>query len=270
MTEPILLRELTDGVLLLTLNRPERKNSWTLELEETYFQALVDAAGNPDVRVIVITGSGTSFCPGLDMQVLSAASEGDHFAIRPRRPMTLAYTVPKPIIAVINGACAGIGLIQALCADIRFAAKGAKITTSFARRGLPAENASSWLLPRIVGTGVAMDLLLSARVITAEEAHELGLVNRVYDFPDLLPAALAYAHDVAANCSPLSMANIKRQVQGDLDRTCEQSRQEASRLLVEMGEQPDFREGVASYTEKRPPRFGGVAYDADLPADWSR
>jgi enoyl-CoA hydratase/carnithine racemase len=259
------LRELdADGVLLLTLNRPERNNAWNLDMEEAFFDALVEGAADPDVRVIVITGAGRSFCPGLDIDALAAATAGERFGSRPRRPMTMARLVPKPVIAAINGACAGIGLIQSLCADLRFAAEGAKFTTSFARRGLPAENATAWMLPRLVGTGVAMDLLLSARVVLADEAKAIGLVDRLCAPDDLLPDALAYARDLARNCSPASMASIKRQVHADFERSFEESRRDALRAVGAMNTHPDFREGVLSFQEKRAPHFQGLSADIDV------
>jgi enoyl-CoA hydratase/carnithine racemase len=263
MGEPILLSELNSGVLLLTLNRPDRNNAWMIDLEEAYFGALADAAKDPAVHVIVLTGAGRSFCPGADMQDLTAAADGNRAPDRPRRPMTFARSIPKPVIAAINGACAGIGLIQACAADIRFAARGVKFTTAFARRGLPAENSLSWLLPRLVGTGTAMDLLLSSRVFLAEEAQALGLVDRLCEPDKVLPEALAYATDMALNCSPRSMAAIKEQVLGDWERTAEESRLHALELLGELREQPDFTEGVRSYTDKRAPDFEGLSIDIE-------
>ena len=264
MTDPVLLRELDSGVLLLTYNRPDRNNAWTIELEEAYFGALAGAAKDRAVHVIVVTGAGRSFCPGMDMQVLSDATEGIRPPDRPRRPMTFARSIPKPVIVAINGACAGIGFIQACAADIRFAARGAKLTTAFARRGLPAENSISWLLPRLVGTGRAMDLLLSSRVLPAEEAHAVGLVDYLCEPATLLAEALAYAKDMALNCSPHSMASIKRHVLGDWERTAEDSRLLALRQLAELQKEADFAEGVRSYTEKRPPQFEGLSIDVDL------
>ena len=266
----LVLRDLEDGVLLLTWNRPDRHNAWTIDLEEAYFGALLDAAADPEVRSIVVTGAGRSFCPGLDLEVLTAATQGTPMASRRRHPMTMARRIPKPVIAAVNGAAAGIGFIQMLACDLRFASSAAKFTTSFARRGLPAENATSWLLPRLVGTGVATDLLLSARVVEASEALALGLVNRVTEPDDLLPTALAYARDLAANCSPASMAAIKGQLMADLERGSEESRLESMVTVSELSAGADFDEGVRSYREKRPPRFAGLAAATAVPKGWYR
>jgi enoyl-CoA hydratase/carnithine racemase len=265
-TEPTVLESLEEGVLTLTLNRPDRANAWNPEMEFTYFDAVSRAAQNPDVRVVVVTGKGRTFCPGMDSGTLTASVGGQRAYSNLRRPMTFAYGLDKPLIAAINGACAGIGLIQACCADVRFVARGTKLTTAFARRGLPAENGLSWLLQRIVGTSNAADLLLSARAVTADEAKELGLVNRVYEPDELMGAVMAYARDMAVNCSPTSMANIKRQMRADADRTLDLARKDGLRLVGVHQQLDDFREGIMSYVEKRPPTFEGLRHQ--IAAEW--
>jgi enoyl-CoA hydratase/carnithine racemase len=166
-----------------------------------------------------------------------------------------ALNVPKPVIAAVNGACAGIGMVQALMCDIRFAAAGAKFTTAFSRRGLIAEYGMSWILPRLAGTSRALDLLFSARVVLAEEALELGLVNRVVPAEHLLDETLAYAAEIAVNCSPTSMSIMKQQVYRDISRDLVTAHDDAIELMKASLRRPDFREGVASYLQKRPPSF---------------
>jgi enoyl-CoA hydratase/carnithine racemase len=254
-----------EDVAVVTLNRPERLNAWTDEMENTYFGLLDECAASADVRAIVVTGAGNGFCAGADMNQLQQlsgggnAGAGGNGARAERRPQATPLSIPKPIIAAINGACAGIGLVQALMCDIRFAARGAKFTTAFARRGLVAEHGISWILPRLVGPARALDLLLSGRVVLAEEALELGLVNRVVPGADLLDETLAYARDLATNCSPASMATMKRQVYADLEHGLEAALEEADRLMLRSFTAPDFVEGVASFVERREPSFPALA-----------
>jgi enoyl-CoA hydratase/carnithine racemase len=253
--------QVQDGVAVLTLNRPDRLNAWTAEMERAYFTMLQECADAPEVRVIVVTGAGRGFCAGADMQALQAIGEGEELGSaeeHARYPQTLALSIPKPIIAAINGACAGIGLVQALMCDIRFAAEGVKLTTAFARRGLVAEHGISWMLPRLVGPAKALDLLLSGRVVFAEEAQELGLVNRVLAPDRLMDAVLEYAHDLVVNCSPRSMATMKRQVYADLQRELPDALEDADRLMLESFTAPDFAEGVTSFIERRDPRFAAL------------
>jgi enoyl-CoA hydratase/carnithine racemase len=243
------------GVLVLTLSRPGRRNMWTEGMELDFYAALDRATSDEGVRVIVVTGAGDAFCPGLDPQVLDQIRGGSRYTTN-RRPQTYATTVPKPIIGAINGACAGIGLAQALCFDYRFAVRGAKFTTAFSKRGLPAEDASAWMLTRLVGPAHAMDLLLSGRVFSAEEAARLGVVQQLSEPGEVLGDAVDYARGLAATVSPVAMAMIKDQVWRDSETTMEQARVRAQYLLVQAKAQPDFQEGVRSLVEKRPARFG--------------
>ena len=261
--EPVRYEVGDSGVAVLTLNRPERMNGWGGGLATTFYSRLDDAEADPDVRAIVVTGSGRAFCAGADMgdlTTISAATVDDAAGtdvgklVGTRHPHFL-MTMRKPVIAAINGACAGMGLTLALACDVRFAAEGAKFTTSFARRGLIAEYGISWLLPRIVGTGVAMDLLLSGRVILADEAARLGLVNDVAAAGDLLTRAISYAEDIAANCAPSSLAVIKQQVYADTMRDVFEASDHAEKLMHESMTRPDFIEGITSFFQKRPPHF---------------
>jgi len=255
----VVQRQVRDGVALLTLNRPDRLNAWTVEMERVYFAMLEECAQAEDVRVIVLTGAGRGFCAGADMHDLQALGDGkvdvDVEAALERHPQTFPLSIPKPIIAAINGACAGIGLVAALMCDVRFAAEGAKLTTAFARRGLVAEHGISWILPRLVGPARALELLLSGRVVLAEEAQALGLVNRVLAPETLLEGTLDYARELVVNCSPASMATIKRQVYADLDRGLPDALAGADELMLESFTAPDFVEGVTSFLQRRDPRF---------------
>jgi enoyl-CoA hydratase/carnithine racemase len=259
----VVLCSVDGGVATITLNRPEANNGWTGDMQTRYFDLLVESEKNPDVRAIVVTGAGKSFCPGADMQMLSGATTStDAGGIGTQTDALPNFTpmlISKPIIGAINGACAGVGLIQALMFDIRIAAAGAKFTVAFARRGLIAEYGSSWLLPRLVGHSNAMDLLLSSRTFLAEEAKEMGLVNRVVPREHVLEEALMYARDLATNCCPTSMAIMKRQVLADYNTTLPEATDAANREMVASLRRDDFKEGVRSFLERRAPTFDPYA-----------
>ncbi|MBV9486577.1 MAG: enoyl-CoA hydratase/isomerase family protein [Frankiaceae bacterium] len=249
-----------DGVAVLTLNDPANRNAWSPALEQEFYATLEAADADPSVRVVILTGAGKTFCPGAAGSRLDVIAEtGISYADRVPFSRTLAFR--KPLIAAINGGCAGVGFIQAMMCDVRFAAATAKLTTAFARRGLPAEHAISWLLPRLVGLENAIDLLLSGRVVTAAAAKELGLVSRVVEPDQLLDAAREYAHDIATHCGPHATALIKRQVLVDLDSSYRDALDRAVAATEAASRTPEFREGVDAFLHKREPRF------ADLPAD---
>src|SRR5688572_9911590 len=257
MADDVVLHEVRDdGVGILTLNRPERMNAWTGELETRYFQLLEDFDKSDDVRAIVVTGAGRGFCPGADMDLLQGLGGGGaSLAAGDRKPVTFPLTVRKPLIGAINGACAGVGLVQALMFDVRFAAAGAKITFAFARRGLIAEYGSSWILPRLTGMSRAIDLMMSSRVFTSEEALDLGVVNYVVPKEDVLEKAVEYASDIAQNCSPTSIAVMKQQLYGHALLDVDTALAESNKLMRESLAREDFKEGVQSYVQKRPPAF---------------
>ena len=237
-------------------------------MEHEYAWALIEADRDADVRVVVITGAGRGFCAGADAKALDRISEtGDYDKAAPPPPddipelatgevFLLAPRMRKPVIAAVNGPAAGVGFVLMCSADVRFAAEGAKLTTSFARLGLPAEHGVSWVLVRLVGAGHAADLLLSSRVVLAEDAVGMGLVNAVVPAGELLPHTLAYAKRMAAELSPSSLAVIKRQVYDDLERDHRSALQWSVDEMKRMVKEPDFVEGAAALSERRPPRFG--------------
>jgi enoyl-CoA hydratase/carnithine racemase len=261
--DPVLL-SVDAGIATVTLNRPERLNAWTGALEARYFDLLDQCAADPEVRVIVVTGAGKGFCAGADMDMLQGlgSTEGGESARReataPRRHQWHTTTIAKPVIAAINGACAGIGLCQALMCDVRFAAHSAKFTTAFARRGLIAEHGISWSLPRLVGPSRALDLLMSGRVFQGDEAAAMGVVSASLPGDELLDHVHAYAHDMATNCSPSSMAVMKRQVWQAMSQDVVAATETSYPLMSASLRAEDFREGVQSFLQKRPPKFASL------------
>jgi enoyl-CoA hydratase/carnithine racemase len=255
--DELVTREITDGVAVLTWNRPERNNAWSVDMEAVYYRLLEECAVDEGVRVIVVTGAGKSFCPGMDAGVLSAvASGGASTQPHLRPPMTFPRSIPKPIIAAINGACAGIGFIAAINCDLRFASATAKLTTSFTQRGIMAEHGIAWSLPRLIGVSKAMDLLFSARVVQGQEALDLGVVDRIFEPAELMDKTLEYAKTMAANCSPLALGITKRQIYEAQEGSHEDARTLAIRYWYDtVRDHGDFKEGMASFMEKRAPQF---------------
>jgi len=246
------------GVGVITLNNPDRMNAWSAAMSKRFFERLAEFRTNPDVRVVVITGAGKGFCPGADMDALNQIRANPAGGAGPATgagKFSDLLSYPKPVIAAMNGAAAGVGFVLAIFCDLRFAASGIKLTTSFSRRGLIAEYGSSWALPRLIGSARALDLLLSGRVITADEAERMGLVNAVYPGEELMDKVMAYADDMAVNCCPASWATMKRQVYGDWLRDADASTTDAINLMNESVKQADFQEGVQSFLDKRPPVF---------------
>ena len=262
--------EVAARVATITLHRPDRLNAWTGRMHAEYLSLLARAAGDPGVRVIVVTGSGRGFCAGADARALQGhVARGAYdaglaedvatpgYGVRPEFDADFAsqFGILKPIIAAINGPAAGVGLVLACYCDLRFAAQGVKLTTSHGRLGLPAEYGLSWLLPRLMGAGRAADVLFSSRVVLAEEAEQLGLVNRVLPPEELLPFTFAYAERLANEIAPSSLAATKLQLYRDLHGDVASSVRDAGARMAEMMRGADFAEGVAALTEKRRPVF---------------
>jgi enoyl-CoA hydratase/carnithine racemase len=263
--EAVIYEVTATGVAVLTLNRPDRLNTWGGDIATAFYAGIERAEEDPAVRVIVLTGRGTAFCAGAQLGSMGSVTQSIETTdetklaslIGDRQPYHLT-TLCKPVIAAINGSCVGIGLTQALMCDVRFAAAGAKFAASFARRGLIAEYGASWILPRLIGWGAALDILLSGRTFLADEAAELGLVKEVVPAEQLMGRAMAYAEDIAKNCSPASMAIIKRQAYGDAMREVADSNARSEALLQLSLKRPDVIEGITSFLEKRPPSFPGL------------
>ena len=257
--------QVADRVATITLNRPERLNAWTQVMQRLLKEAIMRAADEAEVRAIVVTGEGRGFCAGADMgdlaqprllnrsyfaEIAADDRQGQDFD----QPLTYPLRIPKPIIAGINGPVAGVGLCFTLYCDIRFIAAGAKVTTAFSRRGLIAEYGSAWMLSRLIGPMNAADMLLSGRVLMAEEAASVGLAR-------LLPAAgfreavHKYAVDLANSVSPRSLRIIKQQLREGWFQTLAQACVVADREMLSSLDSLDFREGVSHFVEQRPPQF---------------
>jgi enoyl-CoA hydratase/carnithine racemase len=270
------LREVKDGVAVISLNRPAALNAYTAAMGASLKQAVADSVADPAVRAIVITGAGRGFCAGADMNVLQNIPAGGRVTqvpevdfdfhsglgpdVGPHYAGRFGYLLQarKPVIAAINGPAAGLGLVLALYADIRFAGSEAKLTTSFAQRGLIAEHGISWLLPRLVGPAHALDLLYSARKLTAAEAERLGLVNKVFPQATFMQEVMAYARTLAQTVSPRSTAVMKAQVWKALHQEFNDALALADEEMKKSFASADFKEGVAHYVQKRAPAFTGT------------
>jgi enoyl-CoA hydratase/carnithine racemase len=243
MAYETILYDVKDRIATITLNRPDRLNAYNDTMASDIRKAMAEAANDTAVRVIILTGAGRGFCAGADMQVLQAA-----YFMRTK----------KPIIAAINGPVAGIGLIMTLYADMRFVSDKAVLTTSFAQRGLIAEHGIAWLLPRLIGPAHALDVLLSARKFSPQEAKEMGLVNKVFAADTFMDNVYAYARLLADTVSPRSMAVMKAQVWKSLFQDFGEALDAADAEMPPSFVWPDFREGVSHFLEKRAPKFADI------------
>jgi enoyl-CoA hydratase/carnithine racemase len=265
---------------IITLNRPDSLNAFTYPMMDEFRHALYVAEQDDSVTAIVLTGAGKGFCAGMDMNALNtlsatgeqegAGSAGVDFNVMPgNRDMgddfasgfTYLMTIRKPVIAAVNGACAGLGLSIALLCDMRFAADSAKFVTSFSQRGLVAEHGQSWILPRVVGPSRALDLFWSSRRVMADEAKEIGMVDRVFPADQLIDRTLAYVNELAASAAPNSLMVMKQQVYRHLNMSLGEAMRETNVLMDDSIVKDDFKEGVASFLEKRPPNFAKIKTD---------
>lgn len=277
--------DITDGVALLTLNRPDRMNAFTDQMAREMIAAFDLTDANDDVRAVIVTGAGRAFCAGADLGL-----GGDTFDYEKRRAQQVSddnfdasgdrdgggqvgmriYESRKPVIAAINGAAVGVGATMTLSMDIRLAVPGAKMGFVFARRGIVPETLSSYFLPRLVGVSTALEWTMTGRVFLSEEAHERGLVRSLHKPEELLPAAYALAREIADNTAPVSVALARRMMLDMLDagHPMEAHRLE-SRLMVARGQSGDAKEGVTSFLEKREAKYPDkVSRDMPQPYPW--
>ncbi len=268
MAHRLVLYAVRDRIATITLNRPERLNAWTDALEGELRLAMKTAVDDGEVRVIVLTGAGRGFCAGGDITGFGdvVPEEVVHRGAQPfdmnRRAdyqtrCSWFPAVPKPIIAMINGAAAGLGLLHALFCDVRIAAEGAVFTTAFGRIGLSAEFGMAWILARVVGHAHALELLLSGRKFDGREALRIGLVHQIHPRERLAEVTYAYAAEMAEMVSPRSTRVMKQQVYDVPFQTLAEAVTAANQDLLVSNRCHDFREGTRAFLEKRAPRFRG-------------
>lgn len=253
----VVVRHDRPGTATVVWNRPQRRNAWTVPLQAAYFQTLQELAADDTVRAIVVTGAEGTFCPGADTDALQTYS--DTGATNPamdliEQPEWFPTTVPKPIVAAIEGMCAGVGLAQALMCDLRISSPSTRFTTAFARRALPPMHGMGTLLVKAAGDAVAAELLLTARTFSGDEAARLGVVTELSDEP--LARALDLAEELAAWCAPTSMATMKSRLNGPWIDRLRADVTSVDATLPDVLGSADFAEGVASFLDRRPPTFG--------------
>ena len=259
------LYDVRDGIATLTLNRPERLNTISREMLMLLGQLLLKADADPAVRVVILTGAGRAFCAGLD---LNAATKGSGIGSQndttstvttldlKTAPPTILFNMEKPTICALNGSAAGYGMDIALGCDIRIMAEGAKFAAAFVKRGVVPESGGTWFLPRMIGWAKAAELIFTGRTLSAVESLAMGLANEVVATGDVMSRANAVAAEIAGN-APLAVQAAKRMMRSGLSESFGDHVHHVFVQLLPLFRSEDFREGMASFLEKRPPNFKG-------------
>ncbi|WP_296679810.1 enoyl-CoA hydratase-related protein [Novosphingobium sp.] len=250
-------------IATITLNRPERMNTISSAMLDELTATLVRANEDDDVRVVILTGTGRAFCAGLD---LNEATSGDGIGGGQRKapptldlrntPPTVLFAMDKPVICALNGSAAGYGMDLALGCDIRIMAHDAKLAAAFVKRGVLPESGGTWFLPRMLGWAKAAEIIFTGRTLTADQCLAEGLVNAVVQTDQVGDAALAMAQEIAAN-APMAVRAAKRMMRMGMDETFDTHVQHVYLQLLPLFASDDFKEGIASFLEKRPAAFSG-------------
>lgn len=260
-----LLVETKGRIAVLTLNRPERMNAISGEMLNELSKKLTEANEDPDIRCIVLTGSGRGFCAGLDLVDVGQGGigSGGGGGNRPKRlfdlrnaPINVMWNIDKPIVCALNGAAAGYGMDVALLCDIRVAGESAKMAAVTAKRNVVPESGGTWLLPRLIGWAKASELYYRGRVVEAQECLELGLVNTVVPDDKCLETAMEWAEEIADN-APMAVQTTKRMMRMGLDYNYDTAVDHLMVHLNTMFQSEDFKEGVQAFLERRKPEFTG-------------
>ena len=259
------LYDVRDCIATLTLNRPERLNTISREMLMLLGQLLLKADADPAVRVVILTGAGRAFCAGLD---LNAATKGSGIGSQndttstvttldlKTAPPTILFNMEKPTICALNGSAAGYGMDIALGCDIRIMADSAKFAAAFVKRGVVPESGGTWFLPRMIGWARAAELIFTGRTLSAAESLAMGLANEVVATGDVMSRANAVAAEIAVN-APLAVQAAKRMMRSGLSESFGDHVHHVFLQLLPLFRSEDFREGMASFLEKRPPNFKG-------------
>jgi len=255
-----LLVDLSDHILTITLNRPDRLNAISGPMLSALSSTLQKANIDPEVRVVILTGAGRGFCSGLDlkdqMQGNGVGSRGYQLFDLHNSPPLVINRMDKPMIAALNGAAAGYGMDMALGCDIRIASEHAKLGAVFAKRGVLPESGGCWYLPRLIGWARAAEVAFLGDVLDAQRSLELGLVNRVVPHDQLMPETMKIARQIANN-APLSVQATKRMMRLGMEETFEAAVDHIFLQLLPLFQSEDFKEGLAAFAERREPNFKG-------------